>query len=193
MYKRQEYPYNKVLQTEAGHSLELDDTPEAERLSLFSSPGSFIEYDHNGTLVDHVVGDRYVQSSRNVYKATSGSETQYIAGDTNLYVKNGATLNIEGAANVIINNDVNLTIAGNYSTIVKGNYNLDVIGNETKRVAGNSLVEISGNESYEVIGTSSAVRRGNVTHHFGANYERCVDGTTGYYLCLLYTSPSPRD
>ena len=177
-----EYPYNKVLQTEAGHSLELDDTPEAERLSLFSSPGSFIEYDHNGTLVDHVVGDRYVQSSRNVYKATSGSETQYIAGDTNLYVKNGATLNIEGAANVIINNDVNLTIAGNYSTIVKGNYNLDVIGDKFERVAGNSDIQIGGNETFDVVGSGIHVRRGNYSEHFGGNFSRCVDGTTGYYL-----------
>ena len=177
-----EYPYNKVLQTEAGHTLEFDDTPSAERLSLFSSPGSFLEYDHNGTLVDHVVGDRYIQSSRNVYKATSGNETQYIAGDTNLYVKNGATLNIEGAANVIINNDVNLTIAGNYSTIVKGNYNLDVIGDEFKRVAGNSDIQIGGNETFDVVGSGIHVRRGNFSEHVAGTFSSCVDGTSGYYL-----------
>ena len=177
-----EYPYNKVWQTEAGHSIELDDTPEAERLSLFSSPGSFLEYDHNGTLVDHVVGDRYVQSSRNLYSIVSGNETQYIGGDTNLYVRGGSTINIEGECNVIINNDVNLTIAGNYSTIVKGDYSLDVVGNETKRVAGNSDVQIGGNETLDLVGASIHVRRGNYSEHFGGNFSRCVDGTTGYYL-----------
>ena len=107
---------------------------------------------------------------------------RYIAGDTNLYVKNGATLNIEGAANVIINNDVNLTIAGNYSTIVKGNYNLDVIGDEFKRVAGNSDIQIGGNETFDVVGSGIHVRRGNFSEHYAGNFSRCVDGTTGYYL-----------
>ena len=177
-----EYPYNKVIQTEAGHTLEFDDTPAAERLSLFSSPGSFLEYDHNGTLVDHVVGDRFNQSSRNVYSVTSGNETQYIGGDTNLYVRSGSTVNIEGECNVIVNNNVNLTIAGNYSTIVKGNYNLDVIGNEFKRIAGNSDIEIGGNETFNVVGSGIHVRRGNYSEHFGGTFSRCVDGSTGYYL-----------
>jgi len=177
-----EYPYNKVLQSETGHSIELDDTPEAERLSLFSAPGSFLEYDHNGTLVDHVVGDRYMQSSRNLYSIVSGNETQYIGGDANLYVKAGSTVNIEGECNVIINNNVNLTIAGNYSTIVKGNYNLDVVGDKFERVAGNSDIEINGNETFNVNGSGIHIRRGSYSEHFGGNFSRCVDGTTGYYL-----------
>ena len=177
-----EYPYNKVHQTEAGHSLELDDTPGAERLSLFSSPGSYIEYDHNGTLVDHVVGDRFVQSSRHVYDVVSGNQTSYIAGDTNLYVRNGATINIEGAANVIINNDVNLTIAGDYSTVVKGNYNLDVVGDRFERIAGNSDIQIGGNETFDVIGSGIHVRRGNYSEHIAGTFSSCVDGTSGYYL-----------
>ena len=177
-----EYPYNKVYQSEAGHAMEFDDTPGAERLSVFSSPGSFLEYDHNGTLVDHVVGDRFIQSSRNLYSIVSGNETQYIAGDTNLYVRGGSTINIEGECNVIINNNVALTIAGNYSTIVKGDYSLDVIGNETKRVAGNSDIEIGGNETFNVVGSGIHVRRGNYSEHFGGTFSRCVDGSTGYYL-----------
>ena len=177
-----EYPYNKVYQSEAGHAMELDDTPGAERLSIFASPGSFVEYDHNGTLVDHVVGDRFVQSSRNVYSITSGNETQYIAGDTNLYVKNGSTVNIEGECNVIVNNNVNLTIAGNYSTVVKGNYNLDVIGDRFERIAGNSDIQIGGNETFDVVGSGIHVRRGNYSEHIAGTFSSCVDGTTGYYL-----------
>ena len=177
-----EYPYNKALTSEAGHSLELDDTPEAERLSLYSSPGSFIEYDHNGTLVDHVVGDRYIQSSRNSYSYTSGNDVAYIAGDTNLYVRNGSTVNIEGECNVIVNNNVNLTIAGNMKTVVKGNYDLDIIGDEFKRVAGNSDIQIGGDETFDVVGRGIRVQRGNYSEHFGANFSSCVDGTTGYYL-----------
>ena len=38
-----EYPYNHVTHTEAGHVLEIDDTPEGERLHVYHAVGTFIE------------------------------------------------------------------------------------------------------------------------------------------------------
>ena len=38
------YPYNNVVETESGHLLEFDDTPEAERIQLAHRNGSFQEW-----------------------------------------------------------------------------------------------------------------------------------------------------
>ena len=43
------YPYNHVYQSESGHILEFDDTPDNERVHLYHRAGTFIEIDSNGT------------------------------------------------------------------------------------------------------------------------------------------------
>lgn len=44
------YPYNQVIETEAGHVIELDSTPNAERIHLYHKSGTYIEIDVNGTM-----------------------------------------------------------------------------------------------------------------------------------------------
>ena len=46
-----EYPYNHVTHTEAGHVLEIDDTPEGERLHVYHAVGTFIEIQPDGSRV----------------------------------------------------------------------------------------------------------------------------------------------
>ena len=51
-----EYPYNKVIQSESGHIVELDDTPGSERIHIFHKTGSFIEIDQTGSIVKRTKG-----------------------------------------------------------------------------------------------------------------------------------------
>ena len=53
------YPYNKVLQTESGHVLEVDDTPSAERIAIEHRSGTFQEIHPDGSQVTRVVNDNY--------------------------------------------------------------------------------------------------------------------------------------
>ena len=41
------YPYNKVIRTESGHVIELDDTPNFERIHLYHKSGTYIEINEN--------------------------------------------------------------------------------------------------------------------------------------------------
>jgi hypothetical protein len=44
------YPYVFSIQTESGHYLDLDDTPNAERVTLIHRTGSFISIDSGGNI-----------------------------------------------------------------------------------------------------------------------------------------------
>lgn len=45
------YPNNKVTQTSSGHVIEIDDTPNAERVHIRHKSGSFIEFHPDGSIV----------------------------------------------------------------------------------------------------------------------------------------------
>jgi len=45
------YPNNKVTQTTSGHVIEIDDTPDAERIHIRHKSGSFIEFHPDGSVV----------------------------------------------------------------------------------------------------------------------------------------------
>jgi len=45
------YPNNKVTQTSSGHVIEIDDTPDAERIHIRHKSGSFIEFHPDGSVV----------------------------------------------------------------------------------------------------------------------------------------------
>lgn len=119
-----EYPFNKVIETERGHVFELDDTPNAERINIFHKRGSWMEWDHNGTLTDRVVGDRYSISERNTYELVGGTKNITVYGELNAVLKAGAKIRIDGPGEVVINNDAKVTVAGDMNLNVGGEFRL---------------------------------------------------------------------
>ena len=45
------YPHNKVIQTTSGHAIEIDDTPNAERINIYHKSGAYMEFHPDGSLV----------------------------------------------------------------------------------------------------------------------------------------------
>lgn len=107
-----QYPYNKVQETESGHVLEIDDTPQAERLHVYHRTGTFFEIDPEGNLIKRVVGSNYEIIDRNGKLSISGKADISIAGDCNLYVGNDANIEVEGDVNLTSYNDTNIQTAG---------------------------------------------------------------------------------
>jgi hypothetical protein len=54
-----EYPHNRVIQTRSGHVIELDDTPDHERIHIYHTSGSYIEINSEGQVVHKAVSDSY--------------------------------------------------------------------------------------------------------------------------------------
>lgn len=106
------YPYNKIQQSESGHSIEMDDTVGKERLRLQHRSGSFLEMQPDGTEVHKIYGDGY----------------EIVLSDKNVLVKGQCNITIEGACVVNIKGDSIMNIDGNSTQYVKGDVTQQVDG-----------------------------------------------------------------
>lgn len=90
---RSKYPYNKVIKSESGHVIELDDTPDAERIHVYHKSGAYVEIDPSGRVV--------VKSTGDMYQMVNGNYTLQVGGNIKI---NGSQVNInngsKGAARV---------------------------------------------------------------------------------------------
>ena len=149
-----EYPHNHVYESESGHILEIDDTPQKERLHRYHRSGTFEEFHPNGDRVDKVVRSKYEVVMRNDHihidgfacknidkgykiKVNADQEGNHLdiqvaaSGNLNIEVTEG-NLNAKvgkGDANVQVENgNMNLHVNGNFDHYVSGDYNLRVDG-----------------------------------------------------------------
>jgi len=104
-----EYPFNRVIQTRAGHAIELDDTAGQERIHIFHKSGTSIEINADGRMVIKSVGDSF--------DIVGGAKKIAISGDCNL--------NVEGTLTAIVKNDVSINTEGNMKLSAGGRLSLN--------------------------------------------------------------------
>jgi muramidase (phage lysozyme) len=112
-----QYPYNRVIETAAGHSIELDDTPGGERITVFHNTGSFIEFDNTGVMNIKSVGDLYLGSMKNIVVIAEGRQMIKVKGD--------AILSVDGNMVQEVSGDLQQIVRGNYELSVGGQLNLN--------------------------------------------------------------------
>lgn len=158
------YPLNHVYETETGHLMEFDDTPDHARINIFHNSGTYMELSKNGTRVNHTAGDehntalnRFTNIKDNETLTVNGSmkilvNTDRIEGQNfDIQIDDGANLNIQvdrGAANIVVKGNVNLKADGdlnanaaNISLNSEGKFNM-IAGSDIK-ISGAS-VDIDG-------------------------------------------------
>ena len=106
------YPFNRVIETAGGHSIELDDTPGAERIMIYHRSGSYIQVDTRGTTTHRSQSDRYDVTSTNAH----------------VYVGGRSMVTINGDSYVRVNGNKTEEVIGDYTQIVRGNHMLSVGG-----------------------------------------------------------------
>ena len=89
------YPNNKVTQTTSGHVIEIDDTPNGERIHIHHKSGSFIEFHPDGSVVI---------KTANVY-IDAGTNANLKATNVNV---DGNTVNITGASGDVVVDGISL-------------------------------------------------------------------------------------
>jgi predicted chitinase len=149
-----QYPFNKVMESESGHLMEFDDTPENERIHLYHRKGTFLEIDVNGTQVNRIVGDGYEIIERNGYIYIGGSANVTIAGQCNILIQSDANIDITG--------DTNLNMAGNANFNVANDMSINV-GGEFKVKAANIKAESTSDVNIKATGANKLTS--------GANFE----------------------
>ena len=81
------YPFNHVYESESGHVIEIDDTPDYERINVFHRSVARLEINNKGEI--HIV-------------AAEGQDMNLQAANVNIGAVGGSTLNIKALAKVII-------------------------------------------------------------------------------------------
>ena len=94
------YPHNFVIATHGGVVIEMDSTPQGNRLHLYHPSNSYVEIGHNGDMIIRNQNDKYeiVLGSKNAH--TKGDDNTTADGDINIFA--GANVNVKATGNVNI-------------------------------------------------------------------------------------------
>lgn len=68
-----QYPYNRTITTKGGHVIELDDTPENQRINIHHTSGAYIEINNDGRVV--------IKSPVDSFDIVGGQKQIYVKGD----------------------------------------------------------------------------------------------------------------
>lgn len=141
------YPYNQVIETEAGHVIEIDSTPNAERIQVFHKKGTYIEIDVNGSMVRKTVGENYEIMDRNNFVYVKGAHCLTVEGKTSILVKDDAVIEVEG----------DLSVTGHGDTLVQSAGNMAVVA-DTAIVSAKNGLDIASEGAINIQGKSISMR-----------------------------------
>lgn len=108
---RAEYTKNRVIRSESGHMIEMDDTPGHERVHIYHKSGSYVEIQPDGTVVIKSVKD----------------SVEVAEGAKNIYIKGDATVDVEGNLNATVKKNVKFIGKGNVDIAAGGRLTLKAL------------------------------------------------------------------
>lgn len=106
-----QYPYNRVIETASGHSIELDDSPGAERIMIWHKNGSYIQIAPTSTTHKNI-SDAYDINERNYHVYVGGNNLVTIEGDCHVLVKGNKIEEIQGDYKQIVHGNISMGSAG---------------------------------------------------------------------------------
>jgi hypothetical protein len=203
------YPYNHVHQTESGHVIEMDDTPNWERLHWYHRTGTFTEIHPVGIKVDKIVnnyyniilGAKYTHIEAGDYTTVDGSQENYILGnrtdkvdgDYNVAIKRGRfnVNNTLGAINLIagkmtLKASETLTLSANNVIIEKKSaQSSETTTGDEKKTVGGKLTHQTGSYSLNAQGSIGMQTGGGMTLNITDSINESIFGvlpsmTMGY-------------
>lgn len=112
------YPFNKVTVSESGHLIEIDNTPENERININHRSGSKIEILANGDCLISYRDKDEMTSNSNV--TINGNSNVTINGDSFVSVSGSETRSISGEYNVFANQiNLNSSFGGGNANFIE--------------------------------------------------------------------------
>ena len=151
------YPFNQVTETEAGHIIELDNTPNNERVHIFHKAGSFIEIHPDGTIVKKSVLDDQ--------EIILANKSVYVIGDSNIFVEGNARIQSLG--------NISMEAEGNLSFRAQGNIDIECAG--SLGIASVGSAEVISSSTLSLYGSTiqenPTQKSANVTVDVGAKIE----------------------
>lgn len=121
------YPFNRVNHTRSGHTIEIDDTPKAERLSWVHKTGTFEEWRPDGSIITKVTKDKY--------NIVAGDDYIEVSGNVKVFIKGNVQQVVEGNVEQHIKQNVKQTVDGNVVEKIGGNRDSDTTGTHTMKAS----------------------------------------------------------
>lgn len=138
------YPFNKVMETAAGHSIEVDDTPGSERIMVYHRSGSYVQIDSRGTTTHKSVSDRFDVNEANLHVFVGGSAKVTVEQDAHLLVGGHMYQEVMG--------DMSLSVHGNFELAAGGTLNM--YGGDAAQLSGSRVAISSTVADIDVLAAS---------------------------------------
>lgn len=139
------YPHNRVIKT-ANHSIELDDSPGAERITIHHRAGSYIEIDSKGTVAERASGDRYEVNIGTKHES-SGHSVITVNGNAHVYVKGDKTEEIEGDYRMLVHGNAEFGVGGQMN--LNGGEQVQLRGGDVKLEANAGIMTVFGKKEIQ--------------------------------------------
>lgn len=159
------YPYNRVIET-ANHSIEIDDTPGAERIMVWHRSGSYVQIDSRGTTTHKSISDKFEVNDMNQHVYVGGRSMVYIDGDSYVKVSGNKIEEIEGDLQTIVHGSYMLGV-GNQMNLNAGTQ-IQARGAEVKIEANVSTMALHAKEEIQIEGGQQL----NLTSPYILNYAK---------------------
>jgi hypothetical protein len=139
------YPYNKVIKT-ARHSIEIDDSPGAERIMIHHNSGAYIQIDAKGTVSEKATADRYEVNIGTKHES-SGHSVVTINGNAHVYVKGNKTEEIEGDYRMLVHGNAEFGVGGQMN--LNASDQVQLRGGDVKLEANAGIMTVFGKKEIQ--------------------------------------------
>lgn len=132
------YPYNQAIETESGHTFEMDDTPKNERISMHHRSGTYWEMFPSGTKVEKI--------TKSNYQIVMADDYIHIMGRAYITVDSDALVKVLGDARIEVGNDVSMKVSGSMNLNVREGLNIKA--SELNIDVGGEVAVVSGGDQF---------------------------------------------
>ena len=156
-----EYPFNHVYESESGHLLEFDDTPDKERILLYHHSGTETEITDQGTTNTIIKDDHNCIIEKN----------------SRHYIKGNSDTTINGRHKVFINTDGQSD--NNYDIHIGPNANVNIqvdSGNINMSALDGNINMFANNDMNLRVGGTLSVRAGKIIENSDSTTTRAASG-----------------
>jgi hypothetical protein len=174
-YIQPEYPNNKVIRSRLGHVIEIDDTDDADRVSVFHRSGAYVEILTDGRVLITSPAKMYIASKTDI-RISAEQDVEIVAGrDLNISVGGNTSIGTTGNTSITTTGTSNITSVGT-SVLSSGASTLQI-------TSANTNISASGLAEFD-----SAIRAtGEVTANYGGSFVTL----TGHTHSMPVVAPVP--
>lgn len=159
------YPHNKVTTTPSGHTVQLDDTPGEERVSVHDKHGNYIELGKEG----------FNLVAMTKFNITTKSASP--GGEFSLRIKSKCDIHVDGDANIKVTGNMDGEVEGDSSMLVKGKAGIVVKGDSSMLVEGDAGIQVAGETKIHSDGNMSIKTEGDMLFESAGNMVVKSGGT----------------